>query len=267
MPVSMIAMYYDISPDIVAFSTERQAIDPFSPYDGFNITHYSGDDPQHVADCRKLLCQQLNIDDQHLVLPRQVHGTRIEEVNEQTLAAHTNAFVFHTADSPFEGVDALITTMPHTCIGVSTADCVPLLFYDCQTGAIAAAHAGWRGTVARIGRLTLTAMQDRYGTRAADVRAVIAPSIGPEAFEVGDEVYEQFQQAQFQMSEIAFKRENRWHIDLWQANALDLADVGVPADSINVTAICTHTHYNRFFSARRLGINSGRVFTGICKRS
>ena len=157
----MIAMYYNISPNIVAFSTERQAINPVSPYDGFNITNYSGDAPRHIAECRKTLCKQLGIDDQHLVLPRQVHGTRIEEVNEQTLTNYAEALVTNSKNSPLEGVDALITTMPHVCIGVSTADCIPILFYDHRTGAIAAAHAGWRGTVARIGRLTLAEMKKR----------------------------------------------------------------------------------------------------------
>ena len=119
--------------DIIAFSTERGLVDKDVPYDGFNITWYTDDEPQHIADCRKALCQLLQIDDQHLLLPRQVHDTKIAEVTTSNLG------------STFEGIDALITTLPRTCIGVSTADCVPLLMYDPRTAAIAAAHAGWRG--------------------------------------------------------------------------------------------------------------------------
>ena len=237
--------------DIIAFSTERGLVDKDVPYDGFNITWYTDDEPQHIADCRKALCQLLQIDDQHLLLPRQVHDTKIAEVTTSNLG------------STFEGIDALITTLPRTCIGVSTADCVPLLMYDPRTAAIAAAHAGWRGTVGRIGSKTLQAMQASFGSHPADMRVVIGPSIGPRAFEVGDEVYEAFEQAGFDMSRIASRPEKKWHIDLWQANATDLQQAGVPSHHIETTAICTYEHYDRFFSARRLSIKSGRIYTGI----
>jgi YfiH family protein len=193
----------------------------------------------------------LDISDDHLILPRQVHGTEIAEVTEQNL------------DSRFDGVDALMTSMPHTCIGVSTADCVPILIYDTQARAIAAAHAGWRGTVARIGSKTVAAMLQRYSMSAADLKVVIGPSIGPDAFEVGDEVYEAFSQAGFEMNEIAFKRNGKWHIDLWQANALDLQQTGIARENIEIAGICTYQQHEDFFSARRLGIKSGRIYTGI----
>lgn len=140
------------------------------PYQGFNITWYTDDDAQHVADCRRDMCQMLEIDDQYLVLQRQVHDTKVAEVTAGNLGDR------------FEGIDALITTLPRTCIGVSTADCVPILMYDARTRAIAAAHAGWRGTVARIGRKTIEAMQQRYGTKPEELKIVIGPSIGPDAF-------------------------------------------------------------------------------------
>jgi YfiH family protein len=193
----------------------------------------------------------LNISDDHLILPRQVHGTEIAEVTEQNL------------DSRFDGVDALMTSMPHTCIGVSTADCVPILIYDTQARAIAAAHAGWRGTVARIGSKTVAAMLQRYSMSAADLKVVIGPSIGPDAFEVGDEVYEAFSQGGFEMNKIAFKRNGKWHIDLWQANALDLQQTGIARENIEIAGICTYQQHEDFFSARRLGIKSGRIYTGI----
>ena len=237
--------------DIIAFSTERGFVDMDEPYQGFNITWYTDDDAQHVADCRRDMCQMLEIDDQHLVLPRQVHDTKVAEVTPQNLGDR------------FEGIDALITTLPRTCIGVSTADCVPILMYDARTRAIAAAHAGWRGTVARIGRKTIEAMQQRYGTKPEDLKVVIGPSIGPDAFEVGDEVYDAFAQADFDMNRIAFKRNGKWHIDLWQANALDIQLIGVDEKHIETAAVCTYEHYDQFFSARRLGIKSGRIYTGI----
>lgn len=259
---------------VTAFSTERHASDIDAPYEGFNITSYTGDDINHVTACREALCQRLGITSDRLFLPRQVHGTRIVEVTPAT------------QPSDLEGVDALITTLADVCIGISTADCVPLLLHDTRTGAIAAAHAGWRGTVARIGCLTLEAMHDAFGTRPEDTVCAIGPSIGPDAFEVGDEVYETFAAAAFPMERIAHrqatKREDdslasarnkensplsKWHIDLWQANAWQLERAGVPSENIHIAAICSYQLYDRFFSARRLGINSGRTYSGIMRKA
>lgn len=252
-------LLYNLAPQVVAFSTERHAVDSSLPYDGFNITHYTGDELLHVEKCRERLCYWLGIEQGHLVLPRQVHGVRMAEVNESSLKRYRSPH----KEGLFDGVDALFTVMPRTCIGVSTADCVPILFYDRDTGAVAAAHAGWRGTVAHIAQLTVSAMSERYGTKAAHIQAVIGPSIGPDAFEVGDEVHQAFSAAGFHMDDIAFRRDSRWHIDLWKSNAQDLMDAGVPSSAISIAGLCTHTLYRRFFSARRLGINSGRIFTGI----
>ena len=246
-------MTYALAEHITAFSTERHCTEQAAPYDGFNITHYCGDEAEHVRRCREQLCAQLGIPDSRLIVPRQVHGVRIEEVTEQHLGV------------AFEDTDALITRLKGVCIGVSTANCVPLLMYDQGTGAIAAAHAGWRGTVGRIGVLTLQAMQEAYGTKADDVSCVVGPSIGPEAFEVGEEVYETFAEAGFPMNDIAYLHPatRKWHIDLWQANVWQLMQAGVQENAIQVSGVCTYMNHARFFSARRLGINSGRIFTGI----
>lgn len=249
-------MTYSLAEHIIAFSTERHCTDATVPYDGFNITHYCGDATEHVLDCRKLLGEELGIPENRIVVPRQVHGVHIEEVTEEGRG------------EAYEDTDALITRLEGVCIGVSTADCVPLLFYDKRTDAIAAAHAGWRGTVARIGVLTLKAMRDAYGTRAEDVACVVGPSIGPEAFEVGEEVYEAFAEAGFPMNDIAWRHPEtqKWHIDLWCANAWQLMQAGVQEKNIHISGLCTYANNARFFSARRLGINSGRIFTGIIKK-
>lgn len=246
-------MNYSLAEHIIAFSTERHCTEAGMPYDGFNITHYCGDEMEHVQRCREMLGEELGIEASRIVVPRQVHGVHIEEVTEESRV------------EAFENTDALITRLEDVCIGVSTADCVPLLMYDRRTDAIAAAHAGWRGTVARIGVLTLQAMHHAYDTRPEDVACVIGPSIGPAAFEVGEEVYEAFAEAGFPMNDIAYRHPatQKWHIDLWRANAWQLTQAGVQEKAIQVSGLCTYAHYARFFSARRLGINSGRMFTGI----
>ena len=113
-------------------------------------------------------------------------------------------------------------------------------------------------------------MCNRYGCTAADIKAIIAPGISIDAFEVGDEVYDNFAEAGFPMSKIAKRypaaQGEKWHIDLWEANRLLLIEEGVKEKNITIAGICTYTRHEEFFSARRLGINSGRIFNGIMLR-
>ena len=251
---------YETNKCIRAFSTLRGK--GSDNYAGFNITHYCGDSAQHVAECRMELCNLLGIEDKNLILPRQTHGNKVICID--------NEF----AEQPHEeqarllyGMDAIITDLPQTCIGVSTADCIPILLYDDTQRVVAAVHAGWRGTVANIAKECITAMCNRYGCTAADIKAIIAPGISIDAFEVGDEVYDNFAEAGFPMTKIAKRypaaQGEKWHIDLWEANRLQLIDTGIKEENITVTGICTYTRHEEFFSARRLGINSGRIFNGI----
>ena len=127
---------------------------------------------------------------------------------------------------------------------------------------VAAIHAGWRGTVGRIVEKTIHVMKDIYHTDEKDIIACIGPGISLESFEVGDEVYQAFEEAGFDMSLIA-RKYAKWHIDLWEANRLQLLGLGVKEEHIEVAGICTYRAYESFFSARRMGIRSGRILSGI----
>lgn len=269
-------MLYDLAPNIIAFSTERRTEDIYQPYAGFNVNPFTGDAPSHVALCQRQLANDLQLPLERLVIPHQVHGTRSLLVDQALLSQLADDAPSDSA--PFlpqmEGVDALLTNLPEVCIGVSTADCVPLLFFDPVTHSIGVAHAGWRGTVARIGVLTVARMYEAFGAHPQDVRCIIGPSIGPKAFEVGDDVYLSFSQAGFPMPRIARRipfassaHSRRWRLDLWQANAWQLLCAGLLSENITISGICTHTDYARFFSARRLGISSGRIFSGLVMRN
>lgn len=238
-------LFYSIAPEVVAFSTRRKGGVSRGAYASLNANPYCGDNPEHVARNRSILAAELGLEPQHLVVPHQVHGTEVAVVDGLA--------------SP-EGVDAVLTQTPGICVCVSTADCIPVLLYDPLQQAVAAVHAGWRGTVADIVGKTLSSMQTHFGTRPSDVRAVIGPGIGLQAFEVGDEVYEAFLAAGFPMELIA-RREGKWHIDLWEANRWLLGRQGV--EQIHLSGICTYQHQEDFFSARRLGIRSGRILNGI----
>lgn len=178
---------------------------------------------------------------EELALPRQVHSDHVCWMSE--------------AGRP-EATDAVITDKPGLCACVKTADCIPVLLYDTHQRIVAAAHAGWRGTVSRIVQKTIRQMQPHS---PADLHAIIGPGISLEWFEVGDEVYEAFRAAGFPMERIA-KRVGAWHIDLWEANRWLLEQEGVK--DIYIQGTCTRA-CDDFYSARRETINTGRNYNGI----
>ena len=167
-----------------------------------------------------------------------------------------------------EEVDALLTQLPNICIGVSTADCVPIILYDPRRKVTAAIHAGWRGTVKRIVTRCLEEMTAHFSTTPADVLAAIGPCISAEAYEVGEEVVDQFREAGFPLEKIVMRSDAapKPHLNLPLANRLLLEEAGVTSGQISDCGICTFQHHQDFFSARRLGILSGRIFTGIMRR-
>lgn len=245
--------------NILCFSTTRHGGFSGELYDSFNCTPYTGDCPEHVASNQALLCSLLPAPCE-LVIPYQTHGCRILQIDE-AYAESAEA----ERENLLQEVDALITDLSGYCLCVSTADCVPVLLYDKVHQAVAAVHAGWRGSVARIVEKTLRRMASVYGTRGDEVVACIGPSISLDAFETGDEVFRLFQENGFPMESIA--RRNRqtgkWHLDLWEANRLQLSAFGIPDEQIELAGICTYTQHDDFFSARRLGIKSGRILSGI----
>lgn len=241
--------YYNMGTGVTAFSTTRQGGCSTGNYAAFNINGYCGDDEVHIAANKVALCGLLGIESNRLVMPHQVHDCVVRRIDGPQQGV-------------IEGVDAVMTDVPQLCIGVSTADCIPVLLYDSTHRAVSAVHAGWRGTVLRIVQKAVEAMCHAYGTAPADLQAVIGPGISLDSFEVGDEVYDQFLSAGFDMQPIS-RREAKWHIDLPMCNRLQLMEAGVPADHIQMTNICTYQQYDRYFSARRLGIQSGRIYTGI----
>lgn len=179
-------------------------------------------------------------------LPRQVHSPNVVWVKE--------------AGRP-EDTDAVITDVAGLCVAVKTADCVPILLYtDGKSPIVAAVHAGWRGTVARIVQKTLEKMAlcDKF-TSFSECHAIIGPGISQESFEVGDEVYEAFREAAFPMERIS-SREEKWHIDLWEANKWLLEEMGVK--DIYVSGIDTMMS-PEWYSARRETINTGRNYNAI----
>ncbi|GHV48838.1 laccase domain protein [Bacteroidia bacterium] len=209
-----------------------------------NLSHF-------VTTCRGAAALSSALGIPRLYVSKQVHGSRIAVVDSRT--------------GELEGFDALVTVEPGICIAVATADCVPLLLYAPDCGAVAAVHAGWRGTVLRIASETVRLMEERFGCNPRLMRAGIAPSIGPEAFEVGEEVLETFLAAGIDMSRLHYRHPatGKAHIDLKKANLFQLLEAGLQEGHIDVSDICTYSQAGEYFSARRQGIDCGRMLTGI----
>lgn len=249
--------YYALGDDVVAFSTTRKGGVSVGSYASFNINPYCGDSAQAVTANLQALARKLHIPVSHIVMPHQVHGIVARVVDGHFLSQDKERQV-----AQLEGVDALLTRERGLCIGVSTADCIPILLHDPDHHAVAAIHAGWRGTVRRIARHAVEDMQRTFDTRPARLHAVIGPGISLRHFEVGDEVYRQFRSAGFDMAAIAMHRD-KWHIDLPACNRQQLMEAGLSPTAITLTGICTYEQVADYFSARRLGTESGRIFTGI----
>ncbi len=251
---------YDIAPNVAAFSTTRHGGVSQGNYSELNINPYCGDQLAHVSANRQLLAATLHIPSSRIVVPHQVHG-----VESLTI---TDDFFLLPADEQqamTEGMDAVMTDCRNVCIGVSTADCIPVLLYDPRHHAAAAIHAGWRGTVARIVVKAVDGMAQAFRTRPQELIAVIAPGISLHRFEVGDEVYDAFARQGHDMARIA-RRYEKWHLDLPLCTQLQLEEAGVSSGHIHQSGICTYDAVDDFFSARRLGIASGRIYTGIILR-
>ncbi|MBP3517941.1 MAG: peptidoglycan editing factor PgeF [Parabacteroides sp.] len=242
------------------FVTTRQGGVSKGAYASFNPGEYSGDDPEAVRANRKLLSEAIGIPAERVLAPFQVHGAEIRPIGPGFLSLPEDEQRLY-----MHGVDALATNVPEVCVAVSTADCVPVLLYAPDVRAVAAVHAGWRGTVQRIAAKSVRFLVDEYGADPRFMKAGIAPSIGPDAFEVGEEVVEAFRAAGFEMLRIQKRNivTGKAHIDLWEANRLQLLAGGLSAENIELAGICTYTHPDEFFSARRLGVKSGRILSGI----
>jgi YfiH family protein len=146
--------------------------------------------------------------------------------------------------------DALLADTPGLRVGVKTADCLPILLADERIRAVAAVHAGWRGTVSRVVEKTVRTMTSQWGSNPADLHAAIGPGIGKCCFEVGPEVAVLFDQPEI-----------RTHIDLAAANRRQLLEAGLDPERIYMSGLCTVCNPEQFHSFRRDHEQAGRMVT------
>ena len=208
------------------------------PFDGFNLGDHVSDDPSAVLANRNLLKTQLV--GARPVFLSQVHGVDVVELNSATP----------------DGIpaDACLTQDTQVACTIMVADCLPLLFTDASGSVVAAAHAGWRGLASGVVDQTVNAICTRAGVESAQLHAWLGPCIGPEAFEVGDDV-----RKAFSWGETLFKphptRANKWFADLAGLARLRLQALGVTSIAGNDSQPkwCTFSPRSKLFSFRRDG--------------
>ena len=192
-----------------------------------------------------------------LVLTRQTHSDIVRVVSRSDCSG-----CFHR---DYPECDALVTNDPGVALTVFTADCTPLLFHDPVTGAVGAAHAGWRGTVSAIGPKTVAAMIENFGCKAEDIHAAIGPNIGFCHFETDADVPDALLAA-FGEEILPFIRQSggKYFVDLKEINALILRRSGVR--HIEISEDCTMCQPDRFWSHRvTRGIRGSQGALILCK--
>ena len=223
-------------------------------YSSLNLGLTSGDEVMDVRQNRMLFATTLGIAPERVVCGRQVHSTNIARVGK---AEGGRGFLDAAAALP--DTDGLVTNERGVALMTLYADCVPVLFYDPVQKVIAVCHCGWRGTVGKIAAKMVKLMVADYGCNAADVLAAIGPSISRAAYEVDTPVLEQFWQA-FSFAEqlITPVDDSHGKVDLWEANRLQLLEVGLQEQNIDVSGLCTVQHQQAFFSHRAHHGKTGR---------
>ena len=226
------------------FTTRRGGVSS-APFDDLNLGGRVGDDPARVAENWRRLEAATGL---AFARVRQVHGART------VLASAPSA--------PGEEADAVISATPGLAACVSVADCVPLLLADPATGAVAAVHAGWRGTVERAASAGVSALAAR-GARPGDLLAAVGPSIGPCCYEVSSDLADRFRT---EIGPETVREGARPRIDLWRANLLHLLAAGLRPERIEILGRCTACEAPLFFSHRRDAGRTGRQAAFIAPR-
>ena len=215
-----------------------------------NISTTRGDDPKAIEENKRRLATAIGVDADSFTYTNQTHTTNVAVVEPKDRGRR------------FLETDGLVTNVPGICLVTFYADCVPLYFVDPVKKAIGLSHSGWRGTVHKMGKVTVETMRDAFGTRPEDVIAAIGPSICQVCYEVSEEVIEQFRNnfEKSLCSELFYQKENgKYQLNLWKANQVVLMEAGIKKEHIAVTNVCTHCNPDIFFSHRTTGEKRGNL--------
>ena len=237
------------------FSTRKGGVST-GIYESMNLTFNLEDDPENVSENFRRMAAALHTVPEKMVYSKQTHTTNVLKIEEH----HKGMGIVRERD--FDNIDGLVTNVPGICLVTFYADCVPLYFVDPVKKAIGLSHSGWRGTVGKIGKVTIELMQKTYGSDPEDIIAAIGPSICRDCYEVSGDVIQQFRESfdEAYWPELFYKKENgKYQLDLWRANERIFTEAGIREDHIAVTNVCTHCNPDILFSHRTTGDKRGNV--------
>lgn len=226
--------------------------------DSLNIGMHRGDKPENVEENYRRLGNALGFSTEKLVLANQIHTDIVRVVTEKDCLGSLS-------HRDFPECDALVTNTPGVALTVFTADCTPILLHDPVTGAVGAAHAGWRGTALGIVKKTADAMVSSFGCNSRNICAAIGPNIGLCCFETdGDVPQAMLEHLGSDAEPFIHAHGSKFHVDLKGLNALWLRRSGI--ENIEISTDCTACQPNRFWSHRITGgIRGSQGAIIVCK--
>lgn len=215
-------------------------------YSSMNLGLTRGDSIDNVLNNFRIISKKLNMPFEHLVLSAQTHTTNIRIVGKEDWGKGI------TREKDYEDIDGLMTNVTETPLVTFYADCIPLIFFDPQKNVIASSHSGWRGTVSRMGKVTVEAMTHNYGCNPKDIIVCIGPGICKNCYEVSADVADAFRQEfSNHFEKIVFPKENdKYLIDLKKANEYILMEAGILKENIDNASPCTCCNSDWLFSHR-----------------
>ena len=216
-------------------------------YASMNLSFTRGDEDAAVHENYRRFAAALGFSEKDIVTSDQTHTANVRIITEEDRG---NGI---TKPRPYMDVDGMITNVRGLVLATFYADCVPLYFVDPVHHAIGLSHSGWRGTVAKIGAVTVRKMQETYGTDPKDVYAAIGPSICQECYEVSEDVILEFQKsfAPEHWEKLFYKKENgKYQLKLWEANKIIFTEAGITENHISMPGICTCCNPEFLFSHR-----------------
>lgn len=229
------------------------------------------DDDSNILENYRRFSHAIGVSKDSLVLSHQFHKTNVRVMTKQDIGKGIYR------DRDYDEIDGMITNEPGITLVTKYADCVSLFFVDPVKKVIGLSHSGWRGTVAKIGALTVEKMCSTFSCRAEDIIAVIGPSIGKECFEISEDVAMEFAEAfsikvpqecytvEEAPEELLLYRSGikegamKYHCDLWKVNEKILLDVGLRSEHVHISGMCTCCHPEIFFTHRKMGKNRGSL--------
>ncbi|REK77835.1 peptidoglycan editing factor PgeF [Paenibacillus paeoniae] len=251
---------------LTAGFTGREGGASGEPWTGLNIGLHVGDKEESVIINRKRVTETLGWPFEAWTCAEQVHGNRVAKV---TLAERGKGRA--RMDDTIAGCDALMTDVPGVLLASFYADCVPLYFYAPDQGAIALAHAGWRGTVGEIAQRTVSAMEEAYGVRPEHILAAIGPSIGGCCYEVDGPVITEVERVirelnltdSLKFDCLQMKENGKGSLNLKEINRQIMIKAGILPSRIELTTWCTGCRTDLFYSHRVEGGKTGRMASWI----